>query len=93
MFQPGKDMKIQSIITQQQIDDETNQVIEMVKNGWIEDEKLNSRMKKYKQKKQYLFILKECLSYQNRIIIPLNYRKEMLQEIHIGHKGITIGFI
>ena len=34
-------------------------------------------------------MMKGCLTYQNRLVIPRTYQQVILSELHVGHQGIS----
>ena len=87
-FIPGESQKIRYMINLQEIDTETKELKEMVLHG-CKTNGLSNTLKKYKNSQQYLAIIEGCLTYQNRAVIPLKNQKEILDELHVGHQGIS----
>ena len=87
-FIPGESQKIRYMINIQEIDTETKELKEMVLHGW-KTNGLSNTLNKYKNSKHYLSIIEGCLTYQNRAVIPLTNQKEILDELYVGHQGIS----
>ena len=89
VFVPGESCKIQSIIKAQNNDPEITWLKKKIIEGWTKSDLKHNLGRKYYNSQQYLSTIQGCLTYQNRAIIPVSMRKEMLRNIHIGHLGIT----
>ena len=89
IFVPGESCKIQSIIKAQNNDPEITWLKKKSIEGWTKSDLKHNLDRKYYNSQQYLSTIQGCLTYQNRSIIPVSMRKEMLRNIHIGHLGIT----
>ena len=87
-FIPGESQKIRYMINLQEIDTEIKVLKEMVLHGW-KTNGLSNTLNKYKNSHHYLSIIEGCLTYQNRAVIPLKNQKEILDELHVGHQGIS----
>ena len=64
-----------------------SKVLEFVKSGWpqhVED----LRLKLFFHRYYGLSIEQDCLLWGIRVVIPTRYRKDMLEELHVGHPGI-----
>ena len=64
-----------------------SKVLEFVKSGWpqhVED----LRLKLFFHRHYGLSIEQDCLLWGIRVVIPTRYRKDMLEELHVGHPGI-----
>ena len=84
----GESCKIQSIIKAQNNDPEITWLKKKIIEGWTKSDLKHNLGRKYYNSQQYLSTIQGCLTYQNRAIIPVSMRKEMLRNIHIGHLGI-----
>ena len=70
------------------VDPVLSRVLEFVKNGWpqhIED----LCLKPFFHHRYELSIERDCLLWGIRVVIPTRYQKDMLEELHVGHRGIV----
>lgn len=80
-------------ITCEQIKHQTDQdrdLVELkqyIKYGWPAH--VNPNLSKYKNVMEHLSIMKGCIMYCNRVLIPNSLRSMVLQQFHEGHPGIT----
>ena len=89
VFVHRESCKIQSIIKAQNNDPEITWLKKKIIEGWTKSGLKHNLGRKYYNSQQYLSTIQGCLTYQNRAIISVSMRKEMLRNIHIGHLGIT----
>lgn len=65
------------------------QVMDWVRHGWPEPtSNEDSSLQPYKSKKQELSVLDGCLVWKNRVLVPEQGRKAVLEELHGSHQGI-----
>ena len=87
---PMSDSKIEQI---RQLTIEDNQlqcVIKLTKSGWLDQEKaVPPDASEYFAARNSLSVHNGLLLYENRIVVPMNLRRETLENIHEGHQGIT----
>lgn len=58
-------------------------------NGWPETKKdVDEEIRPYFQMKEELTVSDDIIFRGNRVIIPAELRKDILQQIHSGHVGI-----
>ena len=70
------------------VDPVLSRVLEYVKNGWpqhVED----LRLKPLFRSRYESSIEQDCLLWGIRLVIPTRYKKDMLEELQVGHLGIV----
>ena len=70
------------------IDSVLSRMLEFVKNGWpkhVED----LRLKPLFRSRYESSIEQDCLLWGIRLVIPTRYKKDMLEELQVGHLGIV----
>lgn len=67
------------------------EVTEYVKNGWPQKKQQirNDKVKEFFVQRNDLDIIQGCLFKQDRIVIPTQYRNQILEELHNGNPGIV----
>ena len=65
-----------------------SQVRRFIQLGWPE-ESPGPDYKVYFSKKQELSVLDGCILRGSRVLVPLQYRKSVLEELHRAHPGVT----
>lgn len=78
-----------AIITSQTRDDTLSVIKEYVLNGWPEKQSFNKDALLYYKYRNEISLNQGLLCYKDRIIIPPELRKTVLQHIHTGHQGIS----
>lgn len=68
-------------------DEELTKVKQCIQENWRNE--VSKELKKYRNRKEELYIENECVMWGYRVVIPLTLRKKMLEELHSGHLGIT----
>jgi hypothetical protein len=58
-------------------------------NGWPTRQQIESSISPYHTVAAELTIQQDLLMRGNRIVIPATMRREILDQIHVGHQGIT----
>ena len=66
-----------------------SQVIIFCQNGWLVQARVGHDLHPYFQVRNNILFQKELLLKCNRIVIPKILQKEILNNIHEGHQGIT----
>ena len=85
--------EVDKIITYEDIADSTSkdpvlkELKQYIKSGF--PNKLPDTVKEFKQFKADLSILKNCIMYRNRVLIPSALRKKVLELFHRDHPGIV----
>lgn len=64
-----------------------SKVCQFVQNGW--PRRLSNEFVPYKSKSSDICIEQGCLMWGCRVIVPLNFRKSILQTLHDSHPGIV----
>ena len=88
-FVPGESVKLNKIRKIQEDDVIIKEVISKICNGWSYKDRKNSDISKYYENTANLSMMKGCLTYQNRLVIPRIYQQVILSELHVGHQGIS----
>lgn len=67
------------------------QVKSYVEGGWPAKKKhiRDAEVAKYFDQRNELIVIEGCLFRGDRIVIPAQYRKQVLQELHTGHPGLV----
>ena len=77
-------------IKEAQIEDaQTRRIYGYIKNGWPEIKNLRAEDKIFNQFQGELVILNGLIMKCNRIYIPTNLRRDILEKLHTGHFGIV----
>lgn len=79
----------QAIVTAQAKDIALSSIKEYVLKGWPEKQSFNKEALVYYKHRNEISLNEGLLCYKDRIIIPPEMRKIVLQQIHTGHQGIT----
>ncbi|XP_039291150.1 uncharacterized protein K02A2.6-like [Nilaparvata lugens] len=66
-----------------------SQVCEYVKYEWPDNSKIVDKLKPYFNRRNELYVDKDCLMLGNRIVIPVSLRKLILTELHSSHLGVV----
>ena len=69
-FVPGESVKLNKIRKIQEDDVIIKEVISKICNGWSYKDRKNSDLSKYYENTANLSMMKGCLTYQNRLVIP-----------------------
>ena len=88
-FVPGESVKLNKIRKIQEDDVIIKEVISKICNGWSYKDRKNSDLSKYYENTANLSMMKGCLTYHNRLVIPRTYQQVILSELHVGHHGIS----
>lgn len=64
-----------------------SKVYDYLKNGWPEEP--NEQIKPYFNRKDQLTLEQNCILWGYRVIIPIKYRQQLLDELHSSHLGIV----
>lgn len=57
-------------------------------NGWPTNIEENSELHVFSQRKDAISIVKDCIMVGERVVVPKNFRKRLLKDLHKGHPGI-----
>ena len=69
-------------------------LLETVKSGWPEDKHtLPSSVQQYYNFREELTTQSGFLFKENRLIIPVGYREEIMSKLHASHSGIMDVFV
>ena len=68
-------------------DNDLKQLKGYIKNGWPTNP--DSKLNVYKKYFSRMSIMKGCILYDNRVLIPATFRKRVLENFHEGHPGIV----
>ncbi len=86
---PASKNKLTEIVQASERDPIINKVQEMTINGWPESHKINPDLKELYNVRSLLSVSDGLLLYRDRLVIPKEMRKDMLEKIHNGHPGVT----
>ena len=81
--------KIQEIKEAQHSDPDTAKVIQHCESGWPDFMPDTPLMKQYWETRHHLTVIDELILFDDRIVIPIALRLDILQWLHEGHQGIT----
>ena len=71
-------------------DSELKHVLSYYRKGWPSDKtKVPDSVKHFYKLRNDLFVSQGVVFYQDRIVVPIALRKQMLSDLHEGHMGIT----
>ena len=88
-FKPGSSIKLQELRRLQEADPVLQSVKKKTEDGWEKRDSKDDKLKRYYEHQESISIMKDCLTYENRLIIPKNHIQEVMKEIHRGHQGIN----
>ncbi|XP_031330692.1 uncharacterized protein K02A2.6-like [Photinus pyralis] len=86
---PFSDARLQRIREAQVSDPQTKRVREYIVKGWPTKKRMTPEDRSFHQFEGQMAILNDLLMRGNRVFIPRDYRSEILDQIHVGHLGIT----
>lgn len=66
-----------------------SKVREYVMYGWPFNNRLEGKFKPYFAKRNSLSVENDCLFYGSRVVVPENFRNEILNVLHENHLGIV----
>ncbi|KAL5249516.1 hypothetical protein ACHWQZ_G018395 [Mnemiopsis leidyi] len=68
-----------------------NKVSMWVLDGWptVKPDNLNTELSAFWERKDYLTLELDCLTWGNRVIIPTSFREAVLQLLHSSHIGVA----
>ena len=64
-----------------------SRVLEFVQRGWPEE--VEPELKPFFSRKEEMSVLKGCLLWGSRVVVPNAGREAILTELHVGHPGIS----
>ena len=88
-YLPFAEDRLRKIAQLQEEDDVCKQIKQYCLNGWPERHQLRGPVKQYYAESAELTVQNELLMKGCRIVIPAPMRKEILDQLHTGHQGIT----
>ena len=86
---PASSQKLQAVRQAQKADSVLAEVREYCVRGWPGFIPSNPILQPYWQDRHRLTIIDDLLLYDDRLVIPLSMRLEMLERLHEGHMGVT----
>ncbi|KAL3122171.1 hypothetical protein niasHT_003159 [Heterodera trifolii] len=84
-------IKFENLVSESKKDKTMQIVMKFVRDGWPDERKLTPQSEEielFGRRKADLTILKDCLMYGERIVIPEKFRTKILTLLHKGHPGI-----
>ena len=66
-----------------------SQVLDRVLSGWPRTTEATETLKPYERRREELSLQDGCLLWGNRVIIPDTAQARVLEELHVGHPGIS----
>ena len=70
------------------VDPVLSRVLQFVGSGWPQHTE-DLRLKLFFHRRYELPIEQDCLVWGIRVVSPIRYQKDMLEELHVGHPGIV----
>ena len=64
-------------------------LLQLIERGFTEDDRKDPNVASIWQVKDSLYIQEGVILYQDRVFIPSNLRKRVLQDLHYAHQGIS----
>ena len=86
---PAGQRKLLEIRDAQREDAILRQVVQYVQAGWQAYIPEQSLLRPYWSDRQHFAVIEDLLLYDDRLVIPVNLRMDVLQHIHDGHLGMT----
>ena len=86
---PFAEDRLRKIAQLQEDDEICKQIKQYCLKGWPARNRLPDHVKQYYAESAELTVYKELLMKGCRIVIPASMRKEILDQLHTGHQGIT----
>ena len=71
-FKPGSSIKLQELRRLQEADPVLQTVKKKTEDGWEKRDSKDDKLKRYYEHQESISIMKECLTYENILIIPKN---------------------
>ncbi|XP_055688348.1 uncharacterized protein K02A2.6-like [Lutzomyia longipalpis] len=67
------------------------QVVNYIKGGWPASQKSirSAEVAKYYKIRESLSLMQECIFYRERIVVPEQFRRKMLSQLHHAHPGMS----
>uniref|UniRef100_A0A3Q2QMF9 Gypsy retrotransposon integrase-like protein 1 n=1 Tax=Fundulus heteroclitus TaxID=8078 RepID=A0A3Q2QMF9_FUNHE len=86
---PVSSQRLSKIREATQHDHELQQITRFIRNGWPPKTVMNSSLHRYYSARAHLSETDGLVLYQDRLVIPVAQRAEVLAELHKGHQGLT----
>lgn len=64
-------------------------VFQYVRDGWPQTQLIESELKRFQTRRESLSLVDGCILFGERLVIPSQYRKQCLKQLHLGHPGIS----
>ena len=86
---PISEQRLENLRQQQEEDEVCQEVTIYCQSAWPERKRLSKELLPYYQVRSEISVAEGLLMRQNRLIIPVGQRTEVLERIHEGHQGIS----
>ncbi|XP_055543284.1 uncharacterized protein K02A2.6-like [Wyeomyia smithii] len=63
-------------------------VFRYVRDGWPQTQSIEPELKRFQARQDSLTLVDGCILFGERLVIPMQYRKRCLKQLHYGHPGI-----
>lgn len=88
-YLPISDVTLAKLFEKQQIDDSCTLIRSFISSEWPPKERLSTELQKYWVYKDEIACVNGLLLFRNRLLIPVDFRGEMLDRLHEGHFGVN----
>lgn len=86
---PVTSQKLSDIRAATQRDEELQSVVRFIRNGWPHKTTLSPSFHGYYAARAHLSEINGLVLYQDRLVIPVALRANVLKQLHQGHQGLT----
>ncbi|XP_053698915.1 uncharacterized protein K02A2.6-like [Sabethes cyaneus] len=63
-------------------------VFRYIRDGWPQSQLIEPELKRFQARQESLSLVDGCILFGERLVIPSQYRKQCLKQLHLGHPGI-----
>lgn len=88
-YLPISETRLKQILQSQEEDPVCQRIKDYCHNGWLPHDQVDVAVSPYYQAASELTTYQDLLMRGNQILIQSTIRKEILNQIHTGHQGIT----
>jgi hypothetical protein len=88
-YLPISETRLKQIVQNQEKDPVCQGIKDYCRNGWLPHDQVDVAVSPYYEGASELTTYQHLLMRANQILIPFTISKEILNQVHTGHQGIT----